>query len=466
MESLKGQRIFLSYATTDQRRVVMLSKWLLDQGFDLSSGRVSGTDEGRELIHKANFFLACLTQDSLDGRGKIEKKIKRELDLLWKGIDNEAFLIPVRLEACLIPETLKAFPNVDVFTSEDFPALLDQMLPVIERRRKLREAFPDLVTATKSLPSDTEQISDLSVEGPSDPLSVYSWHVDLLRLLAGEREDSLERLGDVEEYVEVNIAEADDPSGARVAFETALEKVIQTWQPSVLDEHINQDYVLELLTQYNIEVGREKVIAFATILKRALDREPVEDAERLKELYLSALVTLENYHSNPPKPGTRRSTAYQTYIDLLKEDLSSPDFGGYAYKRLVELKEKSPSRDEIKNLINLNSKSLLPIIQLVLDPVRESSTFKSLVEIYTLCLDARVDAAERFEREFETAIKSCGGEFRRDDDGPGIKINKMYFPIHKDFVSKYHTMIQFRNTLEGFKKEHEIKQEAAMAGSN
>jgi hypothetical protein len=456
MEDVKGQRIFLSYAAADHPRVETLSNWLLEQGFELSNGGGVATDEGRgesDRIHKANFFLACLTQNSLDKRGKIEKKLKGELDFLWKGIDNEAFLIPVRLEECLIPESLKAFPDVDVFRSEDFPALLDQMQPVIERRRKLREAFPDSITGTKSLPIDTEQISHESVDGPSDPASVYSWHIDLLRLLAGEREYSLVQLGDVDDYIETNIAEADDPSEARVAFETALEKVIQTWQPSVLDEHINQNYVLELLNKYSLESGREKVIAFAMTLKRTLSRKPVEDAERIKDLYLSALVTLENYYLSPPEPIRASWTAYQTYIDLLKEDLSSADFCGNALKRLVELKEMSLSRDEIKNLMSLNPNSLVSLIQLVLDPVRQSTTAGHLMEIYILCLEA----GDKLEREFEAAIIRSGGELRRDDkEVPRICINETCFDLPEESASTYYAIMLSRANREGLEKDKEM----------
>src|ERR1044072_1038612 len=205
------QRIFLSYGAADNSRVAALSNWLLEQGFELSRGNVaaSATEDLLAVIRKADFFLACLTQNSLDRRGKNEKKNKSELDLLWDGTNNEAFLISVRLEACLIPETLMAFPFVDVFKSEDIPALLDQMRPVIERRRKPRAAFPGLTTGPETI--DAEEVSDASRESPSDPMSQNLWRVELLRLLAGERDYSVEKLGGVEAYIEVNIAEADDP---------------------------------------------------------------------------------------------------------------------------------------------------------------------------------------------------------------------------------------------------------------
>ena len=464
MEAVKGQRIFLSFAATDHPRVMPLSNWLLEQGFELSTGDDVTSDKSREqldLIQKANFFLACLTQDSLDEHGKIEKKIKRELNLLWKGTDNEAFVIPVRLEACEIPETLQAFQHVDVFQSEDFPALLDQLLAGIERRRQLREAFPDFLTGAKSLP-DTELDSEEGIDGPSDPLSVSAWHVDILRLLAGKREYSLERLGDVEEYIEVNIAEADDPSEARVAFETALEKVIQTWQPSILDEHVNQSYMLELLTRYSLESGREKVIAFAWTLKRALGREPVADAERLKDLYESALVAIENYHVTPPEPTRKTWTSYQTYIELLQEDLSSPDFCGYALKRLVELKEKSLEHEEIKNLINQNPKNLVPLIQLMLDPVRQSATTPRLMEIYIICLEG----GDKLEREFETAVVTCGGELRRDDqEVPQICINQTCFDLPEEFASLYYAITLPRANQEGLKTDKKMEAAAAAAAS-
>jgi hypothetical protein len=454
MEDVKGQRIFLSYAATDYPRVMQISNWLLEKGFELSTWDDVTNDKDREqlnVIRKANFFLVCLTQDSLDRRGRIEKKIKRELDLLWKGIDNEAFLLPVRLEACLIPETLQPFPYVDVFTRQNFPALLDELRVVMERRRDLLEAFPDLTTATES--RSPKQDADESIEGPSDPMSNHSWRVDLVRLLSGEREDSLERLGNVEEYIEVMIAEADDPSEARVAFETALEKVIETWQPSVLDEHINQSYVLELLNRYSLEIGREKVITFARDAKRSLSRAPVEDLEQMKDLYLSALVTLENYYENPPEPNRRRWKSYEIYVDLLKEDLASRDFHGYAFKRLIELNERSLSSDEIKNLIDLNPDSLVSLVQLVMDPANKLATTGQLKEIYMLCLEG----GDELEKRFETAVATCGGKLGRNDDIPRICIDNICFNLPKEYATKYNTIMLSRAHREGLKKAMEMK---------
>lgn len=287
---------------------------------------------------------------------------------------------------------------------------------------------------------------------------MYSWQVDLRKLLAGERKDVLDKLGGLEKYIKVKIDEADDPPAAEVAFEAALDKIIQLWKPSVLEElHVYQSYLLEILNLYSLRSGRERVIELVLDLRKAFSREPVEGHERLRDLYLQALVTLEKYYSTPPEPLRKSSAAYQDYIELLKKDLASADFCGYALTRLFDLKEMSLSVEEIRSLIKLNPKSLVPLIQLVIDPEHQSITTGLLMEIYILCLES----SDSLEREFEAAIIKCGGELRRDDnDPPRIYINGRYFDLPEESEPRYYAIIFPRTNRTGLEKTKNFQRKA------
>lgn len=477
MESSRANRetvsIFISHAEADRRLAEDLDKLLSAEGFDvfrnskdLSSNDVAGVSV-TELIRKSTFFLAGLSRNTVNPEGQIKSNVRKELRILWNGIDNNAFLIPVRLEECPVPEKLSGFEPVDLFLKDGFQTLMGQIHAAMARRTMLIEAFPDFLGASDTSNDeeglDSEQ-KDQSLEGPTDPMSVYAWHVDLRKLLAGEREDSLQRLGGVEEYIEVMLAEASDTSEARAAFETALEQVIQGWQPSILDSEVNQSHVLDLLSAYTPLAGFVKIVGFAMALRRALFRKVDQYTYHLQDLYLGAFVTIENYYPGPPQPPADVASSYRNYIDLMKEDLRSPEHCGYALKRLVELKIMALDRDEIENLIELNPKSLAPLTKLVLDPVRQSTAQHYLSLIYTLSLEA----GDEVELEFEYAIVSCGGQLIRfDERTPKVSFNEVSFDLDLPPESEYQywELIQERESKAGLMKDENILAASANRGT-
>jgi len=108
-------QIFLCYVREDKERLENLYQKLSDAGFkpwmakkDLVGGerwksRIS------QAIRRSDLFLACLSANSVDKRGFVQREIKDALDIWREKLESDIYLIPVRLEDCEVPESLRDF---------------------------------------------------------------------------------------------------------------------------------------------------------------------------------------------------------------------------------------------------------------------------------------------------------------------------------------------------------------------
>jgi hypothetical protein len=115
-----GIKIFLSYAPHDILQVKDLHQRLRDNGFlpwmdtDLLPGE-QREFAIRSAILDSDFFLVCLSHQSVGKRGRLQKEIRIALDICQGFLDEDIYLIPVRFDDCDVPEKLKAFQWVDLF---------------------------------------------------------------------------------------------------------------------------------------------------------------------------------------------------------------------------------------------------------------------------------------------------------------------------------------------------------------
>lgn len=444
----KKPDIFISYTQKDESIVRELTKELSLEGFkpwiktEFPSGNVQ-----RTAPHpiEADLFLVCLSNNAVDSKGRLEASMQRDLSQLWQRIHSSTFLIPIRLEDCQVPESLKAFEPIDLFAEDGRARLLEAIAEVTRRRRELEEAFAPI-----SAEPELSRLAEESLEGPLDPNSTFDWGVDLRRLITGERENTLQRLGGVEEYVEVMLAEAEDDASAGQAFNDAFEQLVQTWQPSTLDSDFHITHMLDLVSAYTPRGGFVKVISLVQGLKR-FGKSDGGDAYSIDDdVYLKAFVAMENYYKAAPKAPEDQSPAYQTYVDLLREDLSNPVYVGYALKRLVELRVMELGSEEVEALIETNPGSLAALLGLIIDPSRKSKTQEELRLIYSLCLQAGSEA----ERHFENAVIQCGGQIERIEEGPRIDFRGVTFVIALMELSRYRywEMLFERENAKGLKR--------------
>ncbi len=426
--------IFVDYARADGERAGVILERLSAEGFETLTDGGERAGEGSwvsgdpTVFLDADFFLICLSNNAVDTKGVLLPGLKRKLDYLWRGANGQAFLIPVRLEECRVPRSLQAFECVDLFTPGGWAELLAAIEETAARRRQLDEVYADWsspgVGETKAALKTGATTRDVSaeLEGPADPTSVFDWGVDLRKLVAGKRDAAVERLGGIEEYVEVILAGVSgaEAEAAEEAFNHALDNLVQTWQPTAPGREDEAARMLELINTYSPPppAGYNKVMELVRWVKLFEKDEPEEDDGGDNDLRLLGLVALENYFGSPPLPPADDSDAYRTYLSLLEEDLDNRARCGYALRRLIELRVDELTAARVRALIGKNPVALKELINLLIDPNWRSKAGQELTLVYVQCLEA----GEEAEFGFERAVVSCGGRLeRRRDPGPLVE---------------------------------------------
>jgi hypothetical protein len=445
--------IFLSYARSDSDRVESLYERLLAAGFGAWMDKKNIPPEERpkasiqEAIRSSDFFFVCLSNYAVSEDGGLAEEIQKTLDFMWQRVDSHSYLVPVRLEECPVPVNLIAFEKVDLFREGGWDKLLDVIEHVSASRSGIIDHDLD-VDLSIFAPRRQEKIDLTSFEGPDDPTSPRDWGIDLRRLLNGERDHALLIHGGAVEYVEVMLEEAADEAAAKEAFHEALEKLVQTWQPAGLDSDYYVTLLLDLIGAYTPQVGFNKVVDFVQTQRRLSQPETPDEVHGAgDDLYLKALVVLENYYKVPPLPPDDAARAYQAYIHLLQEDFARPEYCGYALKRMIQLRVIQLDSPEIDELIKRNPQSLRELLNLLLDPNRRSTAEDDLGRVYTICLDAGIQV----ERLFEEAVMVSGGRFERREDGPVIILDDavILLNLSQEGQDKYFALLLEREEPSG-----------------
>jgi hypothetical protein len=119
--------IFLSYARKDQEKVLKIFQRLQSEGFEpwldqksILPGR-NWPVAIKRAVKSSQFFIACLSNNSVNRRGYVQRELKQALDI-WRGkLTNDIYLIPVRLDKCEVPEELaEQFQSVDLFVNDNW----------------------------------------------------------------------------------------------------------------------------------------------------------------------------------------------------------------------------------------------------------------------------------------------------------------------------------------------------------
>ena len=133
-------QIFLSYARPDEGKVKNLYQKLSDAGFkpwmdkkDILPGEIWQSCIQKAIEH-SDFFLACLSPNSINRRGFLQREIKDALDIWQEMLEDDIYLIPVRLEDCEAPESLRKFQWVNLFEEDGWTRLVKSIEKGMERR--------------------------------------------------------------------------------------------------------------------------------------------------------------------------------------------------------------------------------------------------------------------------------------------------------------------------------------------
>jgi len=151
-------KVFLCHAKADKQTVRELYHYLKKRGIkpwfdevDLVGGQ-NWRVEIPEAIKSSDAIIICLTQNSVDREGYVQSEIKFALDRALEMPEGRIFIIPVRLEVCEVPVSLKDYQWVDLFDKSGFIRLM----------KSLRTRAAQLERATVQVPKPGENTPDLN----------------------------------------------------------------------------------------------------------------------------------------------------------------------------------------------------------------------------------------------------------------------------------------------------------------
>jgi hypothetical protein len=128
-----GPYAFLSYSSEDKIRVRNLCSRLVHDGvqcwFDERDLR-PGQDWNAEIynaIRRSRWVVICLTHRSRTKAGYVQRELHRALELAEEQPEGRAFIIPVRLEVCDIPDRLRHLQGVDLFRADGYQRFVDAL---------------------------------------------------------------------------------------------------------------------------------------------------------------------------------------------------------------------------------------------------------------------------------------------------------------------------------------------------
>src|ERR1044071_3346828 len=129
-EHQRPLKVFLCHASLDKSKVRELYRYLRKRGirswFD-EVDLVGGQDwqvEVPKALATSDAIIICLTKNSVDKEGYIQKEIKFALDKALEMPEGRIFLIPVRFEECEVPFTLSRYQWVDLFDEAGYARMM------------------------------------------------------------------------------------------------------------------------------------------------------------------------------------------------------------------------------------------------------------------------------------------------------------------------------------------------------
>jgi hypothetical protein len=126
----KDIKLFLCYAKEDFKQAHLIYQRLNNEAYSPWMDKeniVGGQDWDLEItkaIEQSNFFLACLSRHSVSKEGYVQKELKMGLEVLDRQPSGNIYLIPVRLDDCVVAQRFKKFQWVDLFESNGMEELL------------------------------------------------------------------------------------------------------------------------------------------------------------------------------------------------------------------------------------------------------------------------------------------------------------------------------------------------------
>jgi formylglycine-generating enzyme required for sulfatase activity len=163
MTSTRPLKVFLCHASADKPAVHKLYRYLRSKGMEpwLDAENLLPGENWELEIPKALFnsdvILVCLSKNSVNKEGYIQKEITFALDKALEKPEGMIFVIPAKLEECNIPQRLNRFQWVDLYREDGRKRL---MLSLNKRAAQLGPAIAQAVVSDET----TEKVGRVAAE--------------------------------------------------------------------------------------------------------------------------------------------------------------------------------------------------------------------------------------------------------------------------------------------------------------
>jgi hypothetical protein len=140
---MRRLRVFLSYARENVKQVEELYQELVDAGIQPWMDTIDllpGQDWElaiKTAIEQTDFFVVCLSAQSVSKRGYLQREIKRAQELWDEKLEDDIYLIPARLDSCEVPASLSRFQWVNLYEDYGFSRLLKAIQAGTEKTRSV-----------------------------------------------------------------------------------------------------------------------------------------------------------------------------------------------------------------------------------------------------------------------------------------------------------------------------------------
>jgi hypothetical protein len=166
-DSQRPLKVFLCHASADKPQVRELYRYLRKRGIRpwLDEIDLMGGQEWEEEIQKAlescDVVIICLTRHSVSQEGYNQREMRFALDKALNMPPGRIFLIPVRLEECDVPQGLRRYQWVDLFSDRGHERLMRSL------RARAEATDASVLETTKQKKSlHQERILEAVIENP------------------------------------------------------------------------------------------------------------------------------------------------------------------------------------------------------------------------------------------------------------------------------------------------------------
>ena len=168
-EPKRPLKVFLCHASADKPAVRDLYKRLTADGVDAwldAENLIAGQNWQVEIpkaIRESDVVIVCLSEKSINREGYVQKEIKFALDIADEKPEGTIFIVPARLEECVVPNRLSDYHWVDLFEENGYEKLMralrsraDKIDATLQIKKSWLPKFQNQKQAT-SIPESIQQ---------------------------------------------------------------------------------------------------------------------------------------------------------------------------------------------------------------------------------------------------------------------------------------------------------------------